>query len=246
LTHLDFLGAIEREGLALGRTITRGADRHIAAYPHWTLLDLVAHTGTVHRWVAKLVTSGAVHPLARPGHWDRDPGRLAEWFAEGLALVIDVLRNSDPDRPVWTMAADQTAGFWRRRMAHETATHRWDAEQAIGRPRPIDPAIALTGIPETLEIHVVRPLAGMEVGGKGERIALRTTDVDAEWLVTLRPNWVEFVGGQGQADVTLSGSASSVWLSLMDRPVTDVTAHGDNDCLTRFRAALRMADAPSH
>jgi uncharacterized protein (TIGR03083 family) len=246
LTEPDFLGALEREGLELGRTVTHGADRHIAAYPHWTVLDLVAHTGTVHRWVAKLVNTGAVHPLERGRHRDRDPGRLAEWFAEGLSFVIDVLRNSDPDRPVWTMAADQTAGFWRRRMAHETATHRWDAEQAIGRPRPIDPAIALTGIPETLEIHVVRPLAGMKVGGNGERIALRSTDVDGEWVVALRPNSVEFEVGPGPADVRLYGSASSVWLSLMGRPVTDVTAHGDQHCLTKFRATLRMAEPPSH
>jgi uncharacterized protein (TIGR03083 family) len=246
MTDLDFVGAIEREGLALGRTITRGAERRIAVYPHWTLLDLVAHTGTVHRWVAGLVTSGSFRPPARPGHRDRDPGRLSEWFAEGLVLVIDVLRNTDPDRPVWTMAADRTAGFWRRRMAHETAAHRWDAEQAIGHPQPIDPPIALTGIPETLEIHVVRPLTGAEVRGNGERIALRTTDVSGAWVVTLQPNRVEFEASAGPADVTLSGSASSVWLSLMGRPVSDVAARGDKDCLTRFQTALRMTESPSH
>jgi len=246
MIEVDFLRVIERESHALRATIAAGPDRPIAFYPSWTILDLVAHTGGVHRWVAGMVRHGARRPPARPPHVDRDPARLADWFDDGVAMVVDALRRSRPDRPVWTMATDQTAGFWRRRMAHETAAHRWDAEHAIGVPRPIDPGVAATGIAETLEIHVVRPLAGARVGGRGERVKLRPLDVPGAWVVTLHRDRVSVDATDGLADVTISGSASSVWLNLMGRRVADVETTGDEPTLARFRDALRLADPPSH
>ena len=245
MTAIDFIATIEHEGAALGRTLAEGPDRPIARYPTWTVVDLVAHTGSVHRWVAGLVTRGAMRPPARPAHRDRDPDRLADWFAAGIVLLVDALRRTDPARPVWTMAADMTAGFWHRRMAHETGAHRWDAEHATGRARPIDPQLAVTGIPETLEIHVVRPLSGAAVGGRGERVAVHCTDVPGDWTVTLLAHRVEVQSEAGRADATVAGSASSVWLALMGRPAPDVETTGDERSLEAFRRALRLADPPS-
>lgn len=242
---IDFIAAIEREAEALGQTIGLGPHRLVARYPTWTVLDLVAHTGSVHRWVAGLVTSGATRPPARPAHRQREPDRLLEWFSGGVELVVDALRRTDPERPVWTMAADKTAGFWRRRMAHETGAHRWDAEDAVGAARPIDPQLAVTGIPETLEIHVARPLAGADVGGHGERIGLRCTDVRGDWTVTLLHDRVEVEPAERPADAAVAGSASAVWLSLMGRPAPDAAWTGREPALELFRRALRLADPPS-
>lgn len=245
MTVVDFIAAIEREGEAFVQTIAVGADHPIARYPSWTVLDLVAHTGSVHRWATRLVSLGASRSPVRAAHRDRDPDRLAEWFREGLALLVDALRRTDPAQPVWSMATDKTAGFWRRRMAHETAAHRWDAEHATGAARPIDPHLAVTGIPETLEIHVVRPLAGAAVGGRGERVVLHCTDVPGDWTITLLANRIEVQPHAGLADASIAGSASSVWLSLMGRPAPDVETSGGKLPLEAFRRALRLADPPS-
>ncbi len=48
-------------------------------------------------------------------------------YADLRALLV-----ARPDSaPTWSWwPADQSVGFWVRRMAHETAVHRWDAEGA--------------------------------------------------------------------------------------------------------------------
>ena len=43
----------------------------------------------------------------------------------------------DPAAPSWTWwPDDQTAGFWLRRMAQETAVHRVDVELPLGATTP--------------------------------------------------------------------------------------------------------------
>ena len=71
----------------------------------------------------------------------------------GLAALLDAMRTVDPATPVWTFSrSDPTATFWHRRMAHETVVHRVDAEQATGAVGPLDPALVVDGIAESLEV----------------------------------------------------------------------------------------------
>jgi len=245
LADIDFVAAIEREGVALVRAARRGPDSRVACYPAWSVLDLVAHTGAVHRWVAEIVDRGLDRPPSRAPYVERDPHRLFTWFEGGLSDLVEILAGVEPSRPVWTMARDRSAGFWRRRMAHETVAHRWDAEDAVGSAAPIDPPLAAGGIPETLEIHLARPLAGAEVGGRGERIRLHCTDVSGDWIVCLRANEVEVDDGPGAGDVTLAGTASSLWLSLMSRPGPAIDTHGDEHALEAFQRALALVPPPT-
>ena len=46
--------------------------------------------------------------------------------------TADGARRADPRQPNWTWSSDHTAGFVIRRMAQETAVHRWDADDAAG------------------------------------------------------------------------------------------------------------------
>jgi uncharacterized protein (TIGR03083 family) len=241
-----FVETLVREGTALGRAISVGAHRPVAAYRGWTVLDLVAHTGSVHRWVAGLVSSGAEQPPPRPAQLERDPRRLADWFAIGLDDVVGALTQSESSRRVWTMAADQTVGFWRRRMAHETTTHRWDAEHALGTAQPIDAQVAITGLPETLEIHVVRPLAGVRTGGRGERIRLHCTDLPGDWTITLRADGVEVETQARPSDATVAGPASSIWLDLQGRPAPSLERIGDARSVELLYRVLRLVAPPSH
>lgn len=244
MIEYDFPAAVEREGRALAAAAAAGPGRPVGSYPGWTVMDLVAHTGSVHRWVERLVASRALEPPQRHPQPERDPVRLLDWFESGLLGLVDTLRLTDPSLPVWTMATDRTAGFWRRRMSHETAAHRWDAEDAVGEARPIEAAIAATGIPETLEIHVVRPLAGAAVDGRGQRLALHSTDVTGDWVVQLLPDRVVVEDVPGSYDAVIAGTASSVWLALMSRAGAPIEITGDNSVLDAFWRALRLADPP--
>ena len=64
--------------------------------------------------------------------------------------LIQAGREAGSD-PVWTFTGSRPASFWARRMAHETAVHRADAEITVGRQPEIDADIAVDGIDEWLE-----------------------------------------------------------------------------------------------
>ncbi len=52
---------------------------------------------------------------------------------------------------MWTWTgANQNVEWVRRRMAQETAVHRWDAAHAVGQPDDLDALVASDGIDEFL------------------------------------------------------------------------------------------------
>ena len=67
------------------------------------------------------------------GRADR-PGRGRAGGATSTTGTIDTLEALDPESPAWNWAPQaKKAGFWHRRMAHETSVHRWDTQMALGR-----------------------------------------------------------------------------------------------------------------
>ena len=110
---------------------------------------------------------------------------LLDWYRAGLAEVVADLRAvDDPERPVYAFAPEhQRAGFWPRRMAHETTVHRVDAEQAVGLPvGPIEPALAVDGIDEMFSVFVPE-FGGDRSPGDGRTVHLHATDGEGEWLI---------------------------------------------------------------
>jgi hypothetical protein len=58
---------------------------------------------------------------------------------------------------VWTWADDQTAGFWLRRITHDTLVHRLDAELAVGREVTLAPDLAADSVSDLLEMFSTLP-----------------------------------------------------------------------------------------
>jgi uncharacterized protein (TIGR03083 family) len=246
LDERDHIAAVVREGRALLAGAAAGYDGSVSAYPTWTVADVVAHTGSVHRWVRDLVAERSPTRLERHPQRERDPERLAAWFVTGLEDLAEALTAASPSDVVWTFAEDRSVAFWCRRMAHETSVHRWDVQEASGDPDPIERDLASTGIPETLEIHLARPLRGAPLGGRGERLALRCTDTSDEWIVSLMADHVRVDRGPGDADASIAGLASDVWLSIMDRPATGLLRQGDPSVEAAFRRTLGLVPPPEY
>ena len=74
------------------------------------------------------------------------------------------MREAGSD-PVWAFGRLRPASFWGRRMAHETAVHRADAELATGREPAFAPDIAADAIDEWLGF-----LSGPVNGGPDPRL----------------------------------------------------------------------------
>jgi uncharacterized protein (TIGR03083 family) len=161
--------------------------------------------------------------------------------AEAQTLLVPVLRAADPEARMWAWGPDKHVRFWPRRMLHETAVHRVDAELALGIEPLVDPAVAVDGVEEFLE-NLPRSRA---LRGEGERLRLRATDQPEGWTVTLGPERFGWVGGEpdggaaGAATraVTVQATAAGLYLLLWRRrPPTDarVGVGGDRALLAHW------------
>jgi uncharacterized protein (TIGR03083 family) len=240
---IDYLGAVRDDGTALAAAARRGLDPEVPACPGWTVADLVLHIGMVHRHKLEIVRGRLAEP---PGPWPPpapEPAELLGWYEQGLEELLTVLEAADPETRVWTFhRPDQTVAFWRRRMAHETAVHRVDAESAHGEPRPVPAALAADGVGELLEVFFAPRLEGEPVGGRGQAVHLHATDAEGEWLVRLLPAGVEVERGHAKGDAAARGSASDLLLFLWGRaPADRLERFGDPALLARVRELAALA-----
>ncbi|MGW1052161.1 maleylpyruvate isomerase family mycothiol-dependent enzyme [Streptomyces sp. NPDC001118] len=199
LPYDTYREAIARETLRFAEAV-RGADpaSAVPACPDWTLADLTRHVGALQRWFSALLTQLVQEP---PRSRDVELGLPADardypdWVAAGVPGVAAVLRDTDPDAPMWVWGEDRHARFWARRMLFETLVHRVDAEQAVGLTSDIDPELAADGVDEFL---VNLPYAGLfapgvtKLRGDGETLAFRCAGSDGgsaeEWRIRLDPD----------------------------------------------------------
>jgi uncharacterized protein (TIGR03083 family) len=144
---------IRIEGTAFIAAIRECRDRldtQVPSCPEWTLADLAAHVGT---FVCQFLGEAPGGDPA-PGWWSGvpSPADRADWLASRFSELHDrfaALLDLGDDGVAF--AAPRLGHA--RRVAHEVAIHRWDAElAATGRPNPIDDARALDGIAEAREV----------------------------------------------------------------------------------------------
>ncbi|NUT52434.1 MAG: maleylpyruvate isomerase family mycothiol-dependent enzyme [Saccharothrix sp.] len=210
-------------------------DREVPACPGMTVGDLLVHVGSIHRMVAEWITRGA-----RPAGWTCRPGDdLVEWYRIGAASLVDVL---DPERAASPAATwcpwDRTLGFWLRRMAHETAVHRVDAQAAIGRAEPLAPGLAADGVDEVLGLWLGCHLPpGAHASGRA--VTLRVPG--REWTVALHEGIVDYCPDADAAAV-VSGTPSAVDLWLWGRVGEEhVAVEGEVEVARALRSAVAAA-----
>ncbi|MGW4484025.1 maleylpyruvate isomerase N-terminal domain-containing protein [Amycolatopsis sp. NPDC004368] len=181
--------------------------------PKWTTHDLVTHLTTLLSSTVAAITDRPAEPLP-PADW---PDALGRWDGQRLAVREAFRLHADtPVRPVrpWLL----TVGDWSRRLAHEVAIHRLDAESALAEPpatRFAD-AFALDGIEEFVTRFVPRRVADREG-------VVRIEAGDRAWTVVLRPGSVPECSvperaSDGVPDLTVSGSPDDVYRALWGRP----------------------------
>lgn len=236
--HDAYTEHIRRDSTAL-REAAAAADTAatIDACPSWTPVDLVWHIGEVHEFWGRVVID---RPTERPTGEEPDrPASESDVYAVAEAWaqrLVDALSETDPATPVWTWSDDHSVGFVARRMAQETAVHRWDAERAAGNDHRIDAELAADGIDEFLYRH----LEWVDPQGRpfGYSVHLHCTDVEGEWIV--RPGADDqpaVTTEHAKGDAALRGTASDLLLVLWRRaPLSSVDVVGDAAVAERFVA----------
>ena len=217
----------------------------IPTCPEWTMRELVLHQGEVHRWaaavvrdrVAKLsmVADDFLGPLP-------DDENLVAWFESGAADLIDTLASAPADVQCATFLADPPSPvvFWSRRQTHETAMHRVDAESATGTITPFVPEYAADGVDEMLTGFVPRKHTPLHADPP-VTLAVRLTDSDCDWHLTISEGPAVTVRERRSADCTVSGGASDVYLALWNRQGTGpLLVDGDPSVLDMFRDNVKV------
>ena len=221
--------------------------------PDWTLQQLATHVGRAHRWAAEIVSTRSAEFIpfrsVPDGRFPDDPAQHVGWLHAGADRVVDAVRAAGDDQ-MWAFGRQRPAAFWARRMAHETAVHRADAQIATGRAPVIDADIAADGIDEWL-----MDLSGPDEGepdlrlaalAEGQSLHVHATDVPAgagEWLIRRDQAGVRAGREHGKADAALRGGASDLLLVLMNRLPPDdraVQVLGDPAVLSRWLAGTRF------
>jgi uncharacterized protein (TIGR03083 family) len=195
-------------------------DAPVPGCPGWDVARLTGHVGRVHRWatagiVARAEPDGAT--LDRPPKDDS----VVDWAESAITPLLEALKAA-PSPGAWNFvgAEDADGSFWARRMAVETAIHRWDVEDAVGgtgNANPIDAALAAEGIEEELTLLAPRLLAGRDGIDIGGSLHLHCQDAEGEWTVRTDDGVVLVGHGHQKGDAALRGPASSMLLVLYRR-----------------------------
>jgi len=214
---MDHLGALGREASAFYGAAATHLHLAVRSCPHWDVGDLVYHVGRVHQFWG-LVAEGVEDAEAARAIEAAQPPSAADlvpWAEHQTDRLLGVLQRLDPEAKRWNWSPAPDVGAWiPRRMAHETAVHRWDLQDAIGEADPIDADLAADGVDEYLRVFV--PADDGYEGPEGV-LRLEAADAGVAWTVRLGPPHPTVVDDGEDAQEVLRLGASDLLLGLWGR-----------------------------
>lgn len=231
-----YLDELERQGQLL-RDSARQPSPHagVPSCPGWDVARLLGHVTKVHHWAGSILRGGQPDAFEFSAALE---GELFEVYDAGLRDVLSRLRSMPDSAVVWTITPASSAKlFWARRLAHETAIHRVDAELAAGfGVAGFEPEFAADGIDELL---TGSGAARFDRGGlPGNRtISLTPLDSNASWTLSVGPELLSCQpAAVDDADLSVFGLASDLYRWVWNRAGDDeVALRGDLTLADRWR-----------
>jgi uncharacterized protein (TIGR03083 family) len=251
--HLDAI----RAGVAAlsEHAVEAGWDAPVPTCPGWTVANLVAHQGLVHRWAARGLRGEDAGDIGSDEELLETLPRaeLLAWLSDGAAELLDTLTTApdDAEGVVFLDDAPPARAFWARRQAHDVTIYAVDALAArLGRLPTTEEAgiatdLAVDGIDELLRGFLTRHPTALADDDRFT-IAVRPTDADVGWLMRVRKR--KIVTGrvrvhsetpnaqEDPADAVFTGTAAQLYLGLWNRG-DEITAEGRASALERWREA---------
>lgn len=231
-----------------------GPEAAVPTASKWTVSDLVAHVGQTQNWVAEIIERRIADPTRLPTDMavpPTDPGAWQAWLEQSAQRFVSACSDDALDAPVFNPAGDGRSGarFWLSSMVNEAVVHGVDAANAAHRPADIDADTAAALIGNHLAMltsptwEMQRAESAHAIRGTGQTLqwlATDTADDAGAWFVERRPDGAAWMPGTRQADVTVTGPARSLLLTLTrrlpltDRDVAGITVDGDIDLVQHW------------
>jgi len=231
-----------------------GPDAAVPTAPQWTIADLVEHVGQTQHWVAQIIEQRITDPTQLPTQFavlPPDPGEWQAWLTQSAQRVTSACSDEALDAAVFNAAGDVRSGtrFWMTSMLNEAVIHGFDAANAAGRPADVDPDVAAALISNHFTMltsptwEMQRPQSAHAIRGTGQSLQWLATDTTHDagaWFVERQPDGARWQPATRQADVTVTGPARSLLLTLTrrlpltDREAIDIKVDGDTDLVRHW------------
>jgi uncharacterized protein (TIGR03083 family) len=236
----EYVEHLRADSATTADAVRADPDAPVPTCPGWDRRALLRHLGGVHAWVRAQLAAG---PGERRTHEDaeRPPAgdELFDWFATGATALAAGLEAMDLDAS-WPTSWGARPGLWfPRRMAQETAVHRWDVA-----PAPLDGDLAADGLDELLR-SFLRRVPAERLEGVAGTIHLHATDAQlqapCEWLLSLGPDGIQADPVHAKGDVALRGPASDLLLWAWNRaPLDRLEVLGDAALAARWSSIVTL------
>jgi uncharacterized protein (TIGR03083 family) len=231
VSYRELLTAVRGEGEGILAAAGQGLEVDVPTCGDWKMPQLLLHVGGIYHRVAKIVGERATSrvPLDPPPDDLSDP---VAYLDEGLDELVHALSEADPDTPVWNWSPEpQVASFWARRMAHESAVHRYDAQRAHDVAQPISADLAHDGLDELVDVIlpslITRDQPTLPVA------TYAFVAGDDSWNIELDGAAATRVETAKSADVIARGTTSALLLAAYGRvPWTSLDVEGETSLLT--------------
>ncbi len=209
---------IDSDGKRLIEVARSALDAAVPTCAGWNLRELAGHMGRVHAMVASYVASRATGPIAveqlpQPPADDT----AVDFAAEALEQVTEALAGIDPDTEIWNWSPRPDAGFYFRRMLHETSVHRWDAENAVGDTRPVDGEQASDGVDEFFEFVLPNAQRRKRRDLPTGSLHVHRSDGNGEWFVQADGDEVLMERAHIKGDAAVRGPGEALFLAMWNR-----------------------------
>lgn len=233
----EHIEAVRHEGSLFAEAAHRaGLDAKVPDCPGWDIRELVRHLASVHLWAAAHVSNRALEwrdhgPEELTEYWPElasfwpDDDDLVDWYLATNENLVRELTSAPPDHQCLSfLPAPSPVAMWARRQAHEAAIHRFDAESPNKSTTTYDPAFASDGLDEILMLFA--PRWGTPTR-QSSKMVVRPIDTNDSWHITMGPEIITSRYGDGPADVTLTGTASDLFLAVWNRGDPPITVTGN-------------------
>ena len=200
--HEEYLHVVEQ---ALATITAADPALPVPLGPGYSVADVVD-------WSARFAAA-ATAQLSSVALTPRPPQPSVPDLAVAAPALLGALATAPPRRPCWTPSAavPPQAQFWLRRSAHALSVRAWQVLVARNEPASLPSWLLLDGIDEHLQVMLAVACADPEMaaGRAAGAISVRSTDLDAQWVLRLEPGCVPQLVGTEKSDAVKSDAVKS-------------------------------------